>query len=163
MLSCEEYEPESITNALFDNEGSSQMAPEITVDNILTYDANSNGYIEWGEAVGFDIYIQNLSETEIQDISIFINEITPAYNYYSHESIEAPVYIDFVSPYGSQKSEQYWCFNCGTIDEIYVGNFVFQVTESNTGTAYLELDIHVEYYQNNSFYSSDVTKSISIY
>lgn len=157
ISSCEDA-PEGIQGALFDDE-SSQLA-QLSVSFSRTYDSNSNGVVNWDEVVGYDVYVTNTLPSIINGVVIEITGVSQS-SYISEYSTDTKQ-IPFIISSGTKKSDNYWCFDCNTVSEVYIGNF-YIVTESNSGSASLTVTYAITFNYEGEEYTQTFNQSVSIF
>lgn len=157
ISSCEDA-PEGIQGALFDDE-SSQLTP-LSVTFSLTYDSNSNGVVNWNEVVGYDVYVRNTLPSIINSVVIEITGVSQSSSIseYSTETRE----ITFITSSSTKKSDTYWCYDCNTASEIYIGNF-YIVTEFGSGTSSLTVNYDITFDYEGNEYTQTFNQSVTIF
>lgn len=158
VSACEE-EPENITGIVFDTESGS-VSDDVFVNVSLTYDTNGNRIANWGEDVGLDAQVRNRSNQLIRNVTIQIESVTP-----TNVRNDFDASVKSLGTIGAGLTvgpTTYWCFNCNTATEIYLGNFYISMS-SSSGTVSSTVVFRVNYTDGggrNKVYRQNYTLSV---
>lgn len=108
---------------------------------------------------GLDISITNNSEDPLTDVSVSIIEVNP-FSDWSDYSSDSRL-IGTIAPGSTSEPENYWCYNCNTIDEVYIGHFWVDTYSYISSGNNMEVVFSIEYSYNGDVNTIEQTRSFS--
>ena len=166
LFTCDDA-PEGIQSALFDDTGVSQPELDLSftfrndVNNQLNPALTQNSTANWGERIYFDAIITNNLEESVSDVQLVIvnTDNTSLVSNWNTDMLS----FRFISQFGSAVPDTYWCFNCNTSNEIYLGRTWVETSLFGSGTATVTINMRITFSYQGSFVSQDVTHAFTIF
>ncbi len=150
MTSCND-EDEMAALLLYDDQG--------TQSATISFDMQYVGSTPFNDLItqGIDVSVTNHNNESINDVSIYLTGVTPS-SYLADYSTEGK-FISLIEAGSTTSPDEYWCYNCGETDEIYVGHFwVNTYSWAGSGNSF-EAEFDVSFYHNGNYYSVQESKT----
>lgn len=139
VVSCDDQDP--VAEALlYGNTGRPPVEIDLTMTSVDVWYLANGTFL-----YGFDVRIHNPNRDTIRDLVVDIRNVKPAGDVMEVSDDDDQLYIPYVAPSAFEYPDFYWCFDCGTIYEIYIGNFWIALEPYVSGGQVFEIVFDVEF------------------
>ncbi|MFW5707176.1 MAG: hypothetical protein ACOCX0_01185 [Bacteroidota bacterium] len=140
---------------LYGSENGSGPTIDISLDMVNAW------YLTEGNIIyGLDVTILNQNDEMISDVYVELTSVSPTSDVAEISSADIR-YINSIPAYGSAIPDNYWCFDCGTAYEVYIGHFYVIVYPYVGGGQSFEATFDVSYTLNNQPYNSRIKRNFT--
>lgn len=150
FLSCND-EDEIAGMLLYDNQGS------IAVN--ISFNMQHAAMFPFSEITthGLDVSVTNNNDNPVTDVYITITEVSP-YSDWAEYSTESK-YISYIDSWSTEEPTEYWCYNCNTADEDYIGHFWVDTYSWVSNGSNIEVTFSIEFIHNGNQQTIEQTRS----
>ncbi len=139
VVSCDDQDP--VAEALlYGNAGRPPVEIELAMTRVDVWYLANGTFL-----YGFDVRIHNPNLDTIRDVSVDISNVKPAGDVVEVSDDDDQFYIPYIAPSDFEYPDFYWCFDCHTVYEVYIGNFWVVLEPYVSGGQVFEVMFEVEF------------------
>ncbi|MFW5758842.1 MAG: hypothetical protein ACOCYO_09185 [Bacteroidota bacterium] len=151
MITACNDEDEMAALLLYDDQGAQSATISFNIQHVESTPVNDL------ITQGIDVSVTNQNNESIYDVSIYLTNVTPSG--YVDDFSEDGKFISFIEAGSTISPDEYWCYNCGETNEVYIGNFWINTYSWAGYGNNFEAEFDISFYHNGNYYSLQESKT----